>query len=130
MLNTPKFNESLARKHILEWPLRDLLNRKTLQLHTASQAVGKLHVHWSLTPDIHTDPDFSDSGRDTVYYVRAIEGKTPAIDVDPLGCEYDEVGRCVDVRPCFGRPADDNCLSETEQRAWSSPIFVDYKKNG
>jgi hypothetical protein len=34
----------------------------------------------------------------------------------------------VQVDPCFGRPADDECLSETEERAWSSPIFVRYVK--
>jgi len=77
-----------------------------------------------------TDPDFSSSGRDAVYYVRAIESGTPAIDADPLGCEYDAEGRCVDIHPCFGRPDDDNCLAETEQRAWSSPIFVDQKRRG
>ena len=77
-----------------------------------------------------TDPEFSASDRDAVYYVRAIESTTPAIAADPLGCEYDVQGRCVKVHPCFGRPDDDNCLAETEQRAWSSPIFVDQKKNG
>jgi hypothetical protein len=77
-----------------------------------------------------TDPEFTSSGRDAVYYARAIESKSPAIDVHPLGCQYDEKGRCIKVDPCFGRPADDNCLAETEQRAWSSPIFIDQKTNG
>jgi len=27
-------------------------------------------------------------------------------------------------RPCFDRPGDDDCLAETEERAWSSPIFL------
>jgi len=71
-----------------------------------------------------TDEQFLGSGRDALYYVRAIEAPSPAVDADPLGCSRDEEGRCVDVDPCFGRPASDDCLAETEERAWSSPIFV------
>jgi hypothetical protein len=70
------------------------------------------------------DDAFVGEGRDTLYYVRAIETPSPAIAADPLGCRRDEKGRCVQVDPCFGRPDDDNCLAETEERAWSSPIFV------
>ncbi|MBW2421416.1 MAG: DUF3604 domain-containing protein [Deltaproteobacteria bacterium] len=73
-----------------------------------------------------SDDEYRDSGRDTVYYVRAIEAPSPAVGADPLGCRYDEAGRCIEVNPCFGRPADDECLAETEERAWSSPIFVDH----
>ena len=73
-----------------------------------------------------TDEDFAASGRDALYYVRAIEAPSLAVDVDPLGCVRDESGRCVEVRPCFGRPAGDECLAETEERAWSSPIFVNH----
>ena len=72
-----------------------------------------------------SDDGFVPSGRDAVYYVRAIEEKSPAVDADPLGCTYDESGRCVSVEPCFGRPDEDECLADTEHRAWSSPIFVD-----
>lgn len=110
----PQLNENEGMDHLIEDPWKVLPcppNRDGCQV-------------------AFTDPDFSGSGRDAVYYVRAIESTTAAIDVDPLGCEYDELGRCIDVRPCFGRPDEDNCLAETEQRAWSSPIFVDYKKNG
>ncbi len=73
-----------------------------------------------------TDPQFTASGRDALYYVRAIEAPSPAVDANPLGCTYDEHGRCTRIDPCFGRPTDDECLSETEERAWSSPIFVDH----
>jgi hypothetical protein len=70
------------------------------------------------------DEDFARSGRDALYYVRAVEAPGPAVAADPLGCEYDASGRCARVSPCFGRPAGDECLAETEERAWSSPIFV------
>ena len=78
------------------------------------------------------DPEFVPSGRDTVYYARAIEEKSSAIHgSNPLGCTYDETGNCVAIEPCGVRvPKSEDCLSETRQRAWSSPIFVDYRERG
>jgi hypothetical protein len=73
-----------------------------------------------------SDPDFAPNARDTVYYVRAIEAARPVIGADPLACEHDASGACVSVSPCFDRPDDDDCRTASEQRAWSSPIFVDY----
>jgi hypothetical protein len=76
------------------------------------------------------DPEFESTGRDAVYYVRAIETESLAIHgSNPLGCEYDDEGRCVSVEPCgLNVPQADDCLSPTEQRAWSSPIFVDFAR--
>ena len=75
------------------------------------------------------DPDFTASGRDALYYVRAIEEPTPVINAKNLRCEYDDEGNCVRVNPCYGddykTPADDACAVPSEERAWSSPIFVD-----
>jgi uncharacterized protein DUF3604 len=74
------------------------------------------------------DPDFVASGRPAVYYVRAIEEPSPAINAANLRCKFDESGRCLEVHPCYGdyrtSPSDD-CLATIEERAWSSPIFVD-----
>lgn len=70
------------------------------------------------------DEEYLRAGRDTLYYARAIEAPSDAVAADPLGCRRDENGRCVQVDPCFGRPDDDECLAQTEERAWSSPIFV------
>jgi len=72
-----------------------------------------------------TDTEFLSAGRDAVYYVRAIEAPTPSVGADPLGCRYDASGRCVEVDACSQHPDSDDCLAETEERAWSSPIFVD-----
>jgi hypothetical protein len=72
------------------------------------------------------DPDFATQGHDALYYVRAIEAKSMAVDANPLGCTYDAEGRCTKIEPCFGRPDEDECLAELEERAWSSPIYVDY----
>jgi len=72
------------------------------------------------------DPEFSVAGRDASYYVRAIEAPSPVVGADPLGCERDASGACVSLDPCFDRPDSDDCLAPAEQRAWSSPIYVDY----
>lgn len=76
-----------------------------------------------------SDPEFRGSLRDAVYYVRAIQESTPAVNGGGLRCEMDKNGVCVKINACYGgyRTADeDNCLAEVEERAWSSPIFVDY----
>jgi hypothetical protein len=72
-----------------------------------------------------TDPDFVKDGRDTLYYVRAIEAPSQAVNAGLLRCEKDAEGNCVKVKPCLGVPDSDDCLAETEERAWSSPIFVE-----
>ncbi len=78
------------------------------------------------------DPDHAASGRDAVYYVRAIEASTEMINADNLRCTRDADGRCVDVDPCWGdyRTGDDDCLAPAEPRAWSSPIYVDGNGGG
>jgi len=75
---------------------------------------------------VFTDPEFETSGRDAVYYVRAVEEPSEAVNAAGLRCDRDESGRCERVHPCNPEPRDDDCLAETEQRAWSSPIFVDH----
>ncbi len=74
-----------------------------------------------------SDPDYAKNGRDSLYYVRAIEEPDLAINAANLRCEYDDNGECIRVNRC-GTPATefDDCLAETEERAWSSPIFVDW----
>ena len=70
------------------------------------------------------DPAFLEGDREIVYYVRALQEPTPAINGDPLRCVRDERGRCVEARPCTSPTTDDSCLSEIQERAWSSPIFL------
>jgi hypothetical protein len=77
------------------------------------------------------DPDFSAVRRDTVYYVRAIEEPSEAVNAANLRCEHDENGVCRSVDICHGdyrTGADDDCLGRVEERAWSSPIFVNYAR--
>ena len=72
-----------------------------------------------------TDPEFLASGRDVLYYARAVEEATPTVGANPLHCQKEDGVTCAKVSPCFGRPWDDDCLAEAAHRAWSSPIFVD-----
>lgn len=77
------------------------------------------------------DPDYAEDGRDAVYYVRAIQSVSDAINGDNLRCEFDALGNCIAVNPCHGNEAltefEDDCLAPVNERAWSSPIFVDWK---
>ncbi len=76
-----------------------------------------------------SDEEFPGSGRDTVYYVRAIEEPSPIINGGNLRTEFDEEGRATSVNPCWGDhriDRDDHCQTELGHRAWSSPIFVNY----
>jgi Protein of unknown function (DUF3604) len=74
------------------------------------------------------DPEFMAGGREALYYVRAIEEPSLAVNAGELRCATDENGRCVEVSPCYGdyrTPPDEDCLAPTEERAWSSPIYLD-----
>ncbi len=73
-----------------------------------------------------SDDEFAASNQDVLYYARAIEEPSLAVAADPLGCTRDELGQCIEIDPCFSRSDDDECLAQTEHRAWSSPIFVNH----
>ena len=75
-----------------------------------------------------SDPDFPAEDREVAYYVRAIQEPSLAINAGGLRCERDATGACVRVRPCYGdyrTPSDDDCLAPAEERAWSSPIWIE-----
>jgi len=76
-----------------------------------------------------TDSEFAVQGRDAVYYVRAIEEPIPTINGENLRVNFDSSGQALESDGCFGDyriDADDDCLQMASQRAWSSPIFVDF----
>ncbi len=76
------------------------------------------------------DEEYDALARDAVYYARAIEAPSLAVNAGAVRCDYDENGECIQVNLCHagfkGNPGDD-CLAPNEERAWSSPIFVDWK---
>jgi hypothetical protein len=73
-----------------------------------------------------TDEDFTSNQRDSIYYVRAIEATSMAIGAQPYVCERDSAGNCTSIGSmCAG--VDGDCLAPTEERAWSSPIYVNYR---
>ena len=63
------------------------------------------------------DEEFS---RDSVYYVRAIQEETPAINGSSLSAR-EEFKLC---KGSFRTNLNDNCLTMASERAWSSPIYV------
>lgn len=75
------------------------------------------------------DPDYGRDRRDTLYYVRALQAPTPVINGAQLRCETNDAGECVAVNPCYGdnrTGLQDDCLAPEAERAWSSPIYLDY----
>ncbi|MFK7894522.1 MAG: DUF3604 domain-containing protein [Myxococcota bacterium] len=70
-----------------------------------------------------SDETFRSSSRDAVYYARVYEPAIPTANGDPLGCERDSEGRCLEVRLCSD---ESDCLAADRPRAWSSPIYVDH----
>ena len=77
------------------------------------------------------DPDFADDNRDALYYVRAHEQAIETINAGNLRTDFDTQGNAVQTNPCYGdyRTAEkDDCQKPLSQQAWSSPIFVDYRK--
>jgi hypothetical protein len=76
-----------------------------------------------------TDPEYARGHRDAIYYVKAIQEAEPAINAEPIKCERDAAGKCIKATLCYGdyRSGDSECTSPTEHRAWSSPIYLDYR---
>jgi len=106
-------------------PINNLINDKWKVFQCPENTEGCIFTF--------TDKQFNLDKRDVVYYVRAIEETSKAINASGLRCEYDSFGNCLKTNICSGSsletPYQDDCLGDVEERAWSSPIFVDYKED-
>ena len=79
-----------------------------------------------------SDPEFGLQKRDFIYYARAIQEPGSFINADNLRARYDENGKAIGVTPCYSdnrTDKNDNCLAMEEGRAWSSPIFINYREH-
>jgi hypothetical protein len=76
-----------------------------------------------------SDPEYNKGKRDTIYYVKAIQEAEPVINAQPVKCERDGNGKCIKATLCYGdyRSGTDGCTAPAEHRAWSSPIYLDYR---
>lgn len=74
------------------------------------------------------DPEYSNNGRDTLYYARALQQATEMVNGEPFACEeQDTNGDCIRYRRCdFVNYPDDQCLGKNRERAWSSPLFINF----
>ena len=113
---------------------------KVLPQQYASEPLAKLIFDpWKVipcdSPEVcevsFVDEEYAEQARNASYYVRAIQAEaTPTINGDPLRCKWDDNGRCVELDPCYGNdrtPATDDCLAPVQHRAWSSPIFLNFR---
>ena len=75
------------------------------------------------------DEEFEDNSRDTIYYVRAIQEPSPVVNCGNLRCTFNDKGECIKVNICYGdsrTDKEDDCLTLSEERAWSSPIYINF----
>ena len=77
------------------------------------------------------DEEYEELSRDSIYYVRAIQEPSPVVNGGNLRCTYNEKGECIKVNICYGdsrTDKDDDCLTLSEERAWSSPIYLNFTR--
>jgi hypothetical protein len=60
VVTTETVHMTLAKKHLLGWPSKDVLNSKTVLLHHALQSVRNRHAEWQFLPPLSSDKAWAD----------------------------------------------------------------------
>lgn len=66
------------------------------------------------------DPAFAIHKRDAIYYIRALQTPTPSVNGKPMRNNQGKLETC----PLYYK--GDDCKTMAQERAWSSPIYVDW----
>ena len=73
-----------------------------------------------------SDPEFAVDKRDTIYYVRALQKPSPAINAGNLQTRFNQEGDPVEITLCT---AESGCpIEPIAERAWSSPIYIHFRE--
>ena len=75
------------------------------------------------------DSNYKIGQLDTLYYERAYEEPIPTVNGGNMRATADKEGN-TKIDQCFGdyrTNVDDDYLEMVPKRAWSSPIFIDYR---
>ena len=59
-VNTKKLNTSLVRKQLLQWPSRELLNKRLVAVFDMLAASATYRNEWNLHPALEEDPMYMD----------------------------------------------------------------------
>ena len=110
------------KRHVLE---RIEVIKITPQSYSGESIKPLIQDPWKKIPCNGTGEcivEFEDQNysRDSVYYVRVIQESTPAINGSSIS-DRKEFKLC---KGSFRTDLNDNCLSLTNERAWSSPIYL------
>ncbi len=112
----------LNERHILE---HIEVIKITPQTYAGESIKPLIQDPWMKIPCVGTGECFAEFedqnfSRDSVYYVRAIQETTPAINGSSIS-EREEFKLC---KGSFRTDFNDDCLTPVNERAWSSPIYV------
>ena len=74
----------------------------------------------------HCELTFTDEGytRDSIYYARAIQAETKSINGKQIQVEKIDGKKAKICKGSYLTDINDDCLFDANERAWSSPIFV------
>ena len=76
-----------------------------------------------------SDPDYAGTGRDSVYYVRALQEPTPAVNGANLRTRFDAAGNPVSVDPCYGGLPNSRRRRLSRSRPGTRLVLTDLRRS-